>query len=204
MQKLGLDLDNTIIIYDKLFFKVASERNLVSNQINPTKQSIRDDLRLKGLDYEFTKIQSIVYGERILEAKIADGFKEFLNKVYSKFDIYIVSHKTQFPIKGKKYDLRVAAINFLKTNSLIGNDDFLINEKNIFFESTKEDKIKRINDLSFDYFIDDLIEILEDIGPKTKKILYDPYSIYKIENKIFKFSNWQIIYNFLNEDAFGR
>ena len=136
------------------------------------------------MDYEFTKIQSVVYGERILEAKIADGFREFLNKIYSKFDIYIVSHKTQFPIKGKKYDLRVAAINFLKTNNLIGNDDFLINEKNIFFESTKEDKIKRINYLSCDYFIDDPIEILEDIGPKTKKILYDPNSIYKIENKI--------------------
>ena len=116
MQKLGLDLDNTIIIYDKLFFKVASERNLVSNQINPTKQSIRDDLRLKGLDYEFTKIQSIVYGERILEAKIADGFKEFLNKVYSKFDIYIVSHKTQFPIIGQKYDLHKSALSWLKKN----------------------------------------------------------------------------------------
>ena len=48
---------------NKLFFKVASERNLVTNQINPTKQSIRDDLRLKGLDDEFTKIQSVVYDD---------------------------------------------------------------------------------------------------------------------------------------------
>ena len=119
-----------------------SERNLVSSEIYPTKQSIRNYLRSKGLDHEFTKIQSVVYGERILEAKIADGFKEFLNKIYSKFDIYIVSHKTQFPIKGKKYDLRVAAINFLKTNSLIGNDDCLINEKNIFLKVLKKIKLK--------------------------------------------------------------
>ena len=45
-------------------------------------------------------------------------------------------------------------------------------ESDIYFETTKELKLKRIRDLGCDYFVDDLKEIVTEIKKPTKAILY--------------------------------
>ena len=40
MKKLGIDFDNTIVIYDELFYKVALERNLIPINFSKNKLKI--------------------------------------------------------------------------------------------------------------------------------------------------------------------
>ena len=190
MQKIGLDLDNTIIIYDKLFKKLAVEKNLVPNNIKPLKTNIRNFLKEKGQENEFTILQSIVYGERISEAELAQGIQDFLKEKSKKFEFFIISHKTKYPIKGEKYNLREAARSFLREKKIIGLKNFQIKEDNLYFENTIDDKLKRIEMIGCNYFIDDLPKILQGVNSRIIKILYDPNKIYDSENRFLKFSNW--------------
>ena len=52
MTTLGIDFDNTIVIYDKLFKEIALKRKLVTNNIDEDKKIIRDYLRKKGMERE--------------------------------------------------------------------------------------------------------------------------------------------------------
>ena len=42
---IGIDFDNTIVSYDKLFYKVALEGAHIPEDIEPTKLQVRDYLR---------------------------------------------------------------------------------------------------------------------------------------------------------------
>ena len=53
--------------------------------------------------------------------------------------------------------------------------------QNIYFESTKEEKAKRIEQLNIEIYIDDLLEIVKMLNPNIIGLLYNP------ENK---FLNW--------------
>ena len=65
MTLLGLDFDNTLVRYDKLFHRLALEKGLIEHTIKKDKKAIRDYLREKGQDNEFTLLQGEVYGGRI-------------------------------------------------------------------------------------------------------------------------------------------
>ena len=88
-----------------------------------------------------------------------------------KVKLFIISHKTKRPHYFKSnIFLRKLALNWI--NKKINYDENFFEK--IFFESTQEDKIKRIKKLNLDYFIDDLEEIFKNkIFPKNiKKILF--------------------------------
>ena len=42
MKKIGIDFDNTLVIYDQLFYKVAIERNLIPLEKVRSKLEIRN------------------------------------------------------------------------------------------------------------------------------------------------------------------
>ena len=54
MTLLGLDFDNTLVHYDGLFYQLAHEKNLINERIPAKKIAIRDYLRSKGKDEDFT------------------------------------------------------------------------------------------------------------------------------------------------------
>ena len=54
MVKIGIDFDNTIVIYDDLFHKIASEENLIPINFPKSKLLIREYLRSKNKDEFFT------------------------------------------------------------------------------------------------------------------------------------------------------
>ena len=54
MIKLGIDFDNTLIIYDALFKKAALEKNLIPLNFPECKNSIRDYLRERDQEKLFT------------------------------------------------------------------------------------------------------------------------------------------------------
>lgn len=186
---IGIDFDNTLVDYNSLFYKIALEKNLISNNIKENKEDVKRYLRNTNQEHIWTELQGEVYGPRIFEAKlfpnVLDFFKYCLDQ---KIDIHIISHKTRHPFIGPKYDLHNFAREFIK------KQDFYklgFSEKNIFFQLTKEDKLKKIGDLKCDYFIDDLPEFLssKEFPKKTKQILFDPSNNH--ENEPFeKIRSW--------------
>ena len=196
MIKLGLDFDNTIITYDEIFYKIALERNLITENCIPQKNVIRDFLILKNLEDQFTLLQAEVYGKRILEARPAENVLEnLLNlKKIKNVQYYIVSHKTKKPIKGPNYDLHEAAINWLLNNDFFSPNGLNLKRENIYFEPTKQSKIERIKMIDCSHYIDDLTDILNMIENSCIKILYNPFNV-KYQNK-----NWINLVNWNDLD----
>ena len=172
---LGIDFDNTIIKYDELFYKIAFEKNLIPADFPKEKNKVRNYLREKNIENEWTIIQGEVYGARINEAIPFEGMMETLEELRTKkIPINIISHKTRVPFLGPKIDLHAAAINWLTIHQFFDTDGLNLKEKQIYFEKTKEEKIDRIMANGCTHYIDDLPEILEMIPNGIKKILFSP------------------------------
>ena len=115
--KLGLDFDNTLIDYDSIFYDTALKLGFIDKDIKKSKTSVRNFLINKNQEHKFTFLQGEVYGKEIINAEKSEGMFESLLKLKNKgFHIYIVSHKTKFPIIGAKYDLHEAARKWLEKN----------------------------------------------------------------------------------------
>jgi len=204
--KIGIDFDNTIVSYDKVFHKVALERSLIKSNLPISKISVRDYLRDMGENEIWTELQGYVYGKRMLDADVYSGFINFLHFTRkNSIEVSIISHKTLYPYLGYKYNLHDSARDFI-AKFLTSKNINLVAEKNIFFEPTQQKKIVRINQQSCDYFIDDLPEIfaLSDFPAKTKKILFDPYLNNKNFNDGQMCSSWENIQEVVSDDYFGR
>ncbi len=188
MKVLGIDFDNTIIKYDELFHRIAFEKGLIPQDLPIQKDLVRNYLRDKGAEDKWTLIQGEVYGERIKEAVPFSGMKEILRTLKkNKISIKVISHKTKKPYLGPKRDLHKAAMDWLKANKVIGDQDFSLKEEEVFFEITKESKIDRIIKTGCTDYLDDLPEILEMIPNGINKILFSP-TAEKNRNK-----DWTII-----------
>ena len=138
MMKIGIDLDNTIINYDKAF-SVASVEVLNKKSIN--KKSLKKNLNSKkNGSKKWMRIQGLVYGRHIKYAEIYNGFLNFLIRShFNKTDLYIVSHKTQYGhFDETKTNLRDSAEKFLVSKNILHrkNNKGFINASNIFFCET--------------------------------------------------------------------
>jgi len=185
---LGLDFDNTIIKYDELFHRVAFEKNLIPADLPKEKNTVRNYLREKNIEDEWTIIQGEVYGDRIKEAIPFEGMLETLEKLrIKKIPINIISHKTRVPYLGPKIDLHAAAINWMKINHFFDSDGLNFTLPQIYFEETKEEKIDRIVSTGCTHYVDDLPEILEMIPNGIKKIIFSPNGSEKYDE------NWTVI-----------
>ena len=173
MKLLGLDFDNTLICYDKLFHKLALEKNLINDKIPADKVSIRNYIRSQGNDEQFTILQGEVYGNRILEAGPATGMLSALQVIKNKkIKFKIINYKKKQTYKGPKYDLRKAALSWLDMHGFFANTNLDLKLSDVYFEDSKEEKVKKIHELGCTHYIDDLPEILEMISDNVEKILY--------------------------------
>ena len=121
--RIGIDFDNTIVDYEGAFHAAAMERGLVTADLPKTKNSVRDFLNSAGRKDDFTALQGYVYGTRMNLAKVYPGFREFVAIARaSRNDVFIVSHKTRFPLLGPKYDMHEAARVFLAGHMLSADD----------------------------------------------------------------------------------
>lgn len=191
---IGVDFDNTIVCYDEIFFRVAREEGLIPFDLQPSKNAVRDYLRSEGMEGLWTKMQGIVYGKRILEAKPFPGALEFFQKASKLGEIFIISHKTRYPYKGEIFDLQKAARDWLNS---WGFYDFLGRER-IFFEETKEKKIKRISFQKCSHFIDDLSDLLEDesFPVAVEALLFSPVGRELNKKRGNSFVSWDEIHRY--------
>ena len=196
--RIGFDFDNTIVSYDALFYQVATEQKLIPTDLPKTKIAVRDYFRNANNENAWTEMQGYVYGERMGDASAYPGVVEFIKLARDKgVSMVIVSHKTRHPFVGPKYDLHEAASEWID-NSLVDGEQRLFEKNQIFFESTKEEKVSRITDCNCDFYIDDLPEILQMPGfpEKTARILFDPENNHSNKGMHVKLNSWADIKRF--------
>ena len=197
---IGVDFDNTIISYDSVFHKLASESGLTPSTVSKNKTAVRDFLRDIGKEDAWTQLQGRAYGPSIQLATPFANVLEFFRKAEQLgHQTYIVSHKTKFPYAGEKYDLHQSALNWLLREKFIDAPEQL--GKTLFFENTKEKKLNRINQLKCDWFIDDLPEFLNlpEFSSIVTRCLFDPFDCHISYVTGPRCSNWSEI----SEKALG-
>ena len=177
---IGVDFDNTIVSYDDLMHRVAVQRGLIHPDVRKSKKHIRDSIRqLPDGEIEWQRLQAIVYGPRTGEARLIEGVQTFFNLCKQhKVAVYIISHKTEYAnFDETRTNLRLAALAWMRQNSFFETDGLGLSQENVYFESTRREKIERIKHLGCTHFIDDLEEtFLEDSFPaNVEKILYAPH-----------------------------
>ena len=192
---VGIDLDNTIISYDKAFRNGAIVKGLTEKNCNLNKKALRDLIRAKpNGEFEWQKLQGYVYGAGINQAEIFPGLIRFLWRCRQrKILIEIVSHKTEFGhFDRKKISLRDSATNFLKSNGLLDKKNPLIAK--VTYKSSKKEKLNYINHNDYEYFIDDLEEIIfaEELEHQKGILFSNDSPLINNSNKLFA-KNWEEI-----------
>ncbi len=189
INNVGIDFDNTIIIYDDVFHKYAVQLGLVSPEIEKNKQVIRDAIRMlpKGND-KWTELQGLVYGNYIGEARLADGVGQFLLICREEsIKVSIISHKTVYPAIGSKVNLQEAAKEWIELNGFYSK--YGLSPEDVVFEETLEGKLSQIKNRGCSHFIDDLSEVLfhPNFPVGVKKILYSQSAGWEdIRSHLFK------------------
>lgn len=192
---IGLDFDNTIVCYDKVFTLAAREKFCIPQDIPFNKTAVKKFFQSNKQEELWTELQGYVYGAKMEQAEIYPGLMSFLDKSKkANWKITVVSHKTKYPYIGEKYDLHQAATFWIER--------FLGKEKNeiaLLFEPTLEAKVKRIATLGCNIYVDDLLEVLlSPFFPKdVQKVLFDPNKQSKERSDIMLLHDWHSFYEIL-------
>jgi hypothetical protein len=164
-QRIGIDLDNTLINYDGVFCTLAVAQGLIGTPTIRTKNAVREAMRaLPDGELAWQRLQGVVYSKGVREAVLFDGADNFLRQArQSGCDVFIVSHKTEFGhYDSDRVNLRDAARAWMEAQGFFRPDGFGIPSGNVTFAATRAEKIATIRGLDVDVFIDDLPEVLED------------------------------------------
>jgi hypothetical protein len=203
MGPIGVDLDNTIIGYDRLLLRTAFEHGLIDRNENYTgKKVIRDSIReLTDGEIKWQKLQAEIYGPRLNEADLIEGVSDFFLKCREQsIPVFIVSHKTEFAKQDQtKTNLRSAVMSFLESHRFFNTNGLGISRNQVFFESSCVEKVARIKMLNCSHFIDDLEETFQEacFPEQTTKILFDPHGLSSPQRNLIIHSTWFQIMDFV-------
>ena len=160
--RIGIDFDNTLIDYDRVFVAAAKTRALVPADFAGSKKAVRDAIRLlPDGEIAWQRLQGYVYGAGIGGAALFDGAREFLARcARERIDTFIVSHKTQYGhYDPARVDLREAARGWMTAQGVFAAG---LAADNVFFAADRAQKLARVAALGCTHFIDDLEEVFAD------------------------------------------
>jgi hypothetical protein len=202
--RIGLDFDGTVALYDEAFHRCAVEQFQMPREITANKLAIRTWFwRTPEGKQKWIELQGVVYGTRMSEAGVAPGLVRFLQMCREKeICVSIISHKTEFPVIGPRVNLREAALRWLEQRGF--NDKPGFRREEVFFESTREEKIRRIVTQRCSHFVDDLEEVfMEPAFPaNVERLLFAPGAKDDLSRDLKVFSSWDSIRDyFLNATA---
>jgi len=174
MLRIGIDFDNTIVDYRPVFLAAMPDAAL-------SKAGIRDTLRaLPDGEAAWQRLQAHAYGTGIAQAPAFEGLDSFLQMARQRgARLYIVSHKSRFAAAAPQGpDLREAAHAWLASRK--------IEVDGVFFESTRKEKLARIQVLDLTHFIDDLEDVLTDAAfPNTTRPIHFRDSWETVQRDVF-------------------
>lgn len=158
---LGIDLDNTLIRYDRAFHDVAVEWRLVDAAFPSSKQAIRAELRSRpDGERDWTRLQGEVYANRMDLAELAAGAEHLLRQCRGRgIAVSVVSHKTVVPAVGPRVDLRQVALSWMERAGFFSPAGLGLSRDRVWFEQTRAAKASRIAALGCTHFVDDLVEV---------------------------------------------
>ncbi len=178
---IGIDFDNTIARYDRVFERTAIDWGWLAAKDGPwNKNRVRIRVRaLEDGEQKWRQLQARVYGPGMAGAELMPGLEQFFLRCRDQgMPLYIVSHKTRFASADVEHtcDLRQAALGWMETQGFFDPARFGLRRENIFFEPTRAEKINRIARLRCSHFIDDLVEIFFDpaFPDGVERFLFSP------------------------------
>jgi len=163
--RLGIDFDNTLIAYDRVFRNEARARGLLPASFRGSKRAVRDAVRrLPDGEIAWQRLQGYAYGQGIGAAAMFAGVDRFLRRCrQAGHTVLIVSHKTEYAnYDPSRVNLRAAALGWMEAHGFFDPRKYGIAREHVFFEGTRADKLARIAALRCTHFVDDLVEVLTD------------------------------------------
>lgn len=161
--RIGIDFDNTIAGYDRLFVALAAEAGITDLPWGANKAGVRACLRRQGQagEVEWQRLQAQAYGPRMAEAEPLEGVLDFLRCRKRLGDaLFIVSHKTRLARRDiGGVDLRQTALAWMKAQGFFDANGLGLSSAQVFFEDSRDAKVARIGTLGCSHFIDDLEEV---------------------------------------------
>jgi hypothetical protein len=175
--RVGLDLDNTLAAYDRLFALAAGERGYLSAAAARDKEGVREAVRaLPDGERKWRRLQAAVYGPLMAEAELAPDARGALRSLREAgAELCIVSHKSRHAAEDESgFDLREAALAWLRARGFF--DELGLSVAEVFFEDDRAGKLARIATLGCTHFVDDLVEVLGDpnFPSGVDRLLYAP------------------------------
>jgi hypothetical protein len=176
--RIGVDFDNTLVSYDRAFALVGREEGLLPRDFAGGKEATKRRLYHERPDgYLWERLQGLVYGRRIDRAELYDGVAEFfrLCRDHDGCRVFIVSHKTVLAHHDPlNTNLRDSALDWMKQQGFFDKTGFGLDAGQVFFEETRDAKVRRVGELACQIFIDDLPEVLGHAGMPAacRKILF--------------------------------
>lgn len=194
---LGIDLDNTLVCYDQLFWRLACERGWIPETVPCRKECVRDELRRIGREADWTLLQGEVYGPRMIDATPFPNVLPALQQLHAVgCRVHIISHRTKTPFAGPPHDLHASARGWLESQGVIDESRTGLNASRVFLETEKSAKLARIAQLRCECFIDDLPELLTDANfpAGVRRVLFDPHGhCPSLPPEIARFESWQAV-----------
>ena len=176
--RIGVDFDNTLVSYDRAFATVGKEAGLLPADFLGGKEAAKRALMRERPDgYSWERLQGLVYGRRIDAAELYEGATEFFRRCRERngWQLYVISHKTLLAHHDPlQTDLRASALGWMQRQGFFDRGGFGFDATDVFFEDTRDAKVRRIGQLDCQIFIDDLPEVLghADMPAGCRKILF--------------------------------
>jgi len=195
---IGIDFDNTIVSYDALMYEAALDRGLIKDGADRTKRAVRDRIRqLPDGEIEWQKLQALAYGPLMRSAQLIEGVQEFICACRDRdIAVFIVSHKTEYANYDEtRTNLRTAALEWMTDKRFFDAEGFDLSRADVYFESTRSDKIARIERMGCSHFIDDLEEVLLEpsFPAHVDKILYAPDALSMATGGVTVMPSWRAV-----------
>lgn len=200
--RIGIDLDNTVVCYDRVFHRLAVQRGWIPVDTPATKLAVRAYLRDCGREEAWTELQGEAYGPGMESATaFADCIDLLQAWLAAGIDLVIVSHRTRVPHLGPPHDLHGAARRWLERSGLVANTGTAVRPGCVHLETTRAAKCDRIAELGCSHFIDDLPELFAERGfPRnTLGILFDPNSAHPQSMAALRARSWAEIGHHLRD-----
>jgi len=205
MSYIGVDIDNTLIDYDMAFLAATKSLKISLPPSIQTKKQISEYVKQQPTgEKKWQKLQGIAYGKYLKDyAKLYPGVKRFFWRcTQHRHKVIAISHKTEYGhMDDKRFLLRDEARNFLERQNLIRKKNSPLYK--VIFKNNQREKISCIFDHEFEWFIDDLPEIVEELNKlnKFKIIYFNPLNdnhYTETSNGITTLSDWQQIDSLIN------
>jgi hypothetical protein len=193
--KIGIDIDNTILNYSDAFTLAARNLKGLEKIEALAKTEVKSLVIHSHGEEAWTALQGHVYSSVPLGVKIFEGFEPALNSLLvNGHTVAYMSHKSGNPISGPPVNLREPVTNFLLSKKLLGHT---MRGLTLSYFETKKEKIEAVNAEHFDYFIDDLVDIVTAIDTKRAPIHFGCDCRTAAKRNHFGFENWPSISRFL-------